>query len=73
VGRQAAGTGGEIAPGDHRQVTASAIRNLPRVVLDCAGCSRPITGEAVVIQGRLYCTWDCAVSAAGLIPGHYFG
>jgi hypothetical protein len=41
--------------------------------IDCVSCQQPIRGTAVVIAGRLYCTWDCAVSAAGSVPGQYFG
>ena len=38
--------------------------------MDCVACSRPV---AVIAQGRVFCTWDCAVSTAGAVPGLYFG
>ena len=75
VSRQGgSGIGGGAAAGRHQ-----AVRLAPRhghshhQSIDCGSCLQPIRGTAVVIAGRLYCTWDCAVSFAGMVPGQYFG
>ncbi len=75
MGRQGgSGVGGGTAAGRHQAVHLSAgHRHSHQQSLDCVGCLQPIRGAAVVIAGRLYCTWDCAVSASGIIPGQYFG
>lgn len=63
-----------MAAGRHRSGAAGGMsRPEPASTLDCGGCRGGVTGPAVVMLGRVYCSWDCAVSAAGLIPGQYFG
>ena len=75
VSRQGgSGVGGGTATGRHHAVPApQTLHRIGRASLDCIGCSRPVTGVAVVVQGRVFCTWDCAVSIAGPVPGQYFG
>jgi hypothetical protein len=75
VGRQGAtGVGGGMAAGRHRSAAGGGMsRRAAARALVCGGCRGGITGQAVVIQGRAYCSWDCALSTAGLIPGQYFG
>jgi len=73
VSRQGgSGIGGGMAAGRHRTVRpGQRLSHLQS--LDCVGFLQPLRGGAVVIAGRLYCTWDCAVSASGMLPGQYFG
>jgi len=66
--------GGGAATGRHQAIQLSPRRrHSHHESIDCVSCRQPIRGTAVVIAGGLYCTWDCAVSAAGLVPGQYFG
>jgi hypothetical protein len=77
VSRQGgSGTGGGVVASRHQAIRISGRRHLSRRAgsgLDCTGCSQPLTGATVVVGGRVYCTWDCAVSVAGTVPGLYFG
>ena len=72
VSRQGgSGIGGGIAAGRHR-ATGTARTAPPGPALSCVSCTGPVTGVAVVVQSRVYCSWDCAVTSAG-IPGRYLG
>ena len=73
-GQGGSGAGGGAAASRHRglQPTPSTHRT-GRPAVECVSCSRTLTGTAIVVAGRVYCTWDCAVSTAGTVPGQYFG
>ena len=77
VSRQGvSGIGGGIAAGRHHAVQFNAgpkQHSARRRQLDCVACSQPVTGMQVVVAGSVYCSWDCAVSVGGIIPGQYFG
>ncbi len=78
VSRQGgSGAGGGMATGRHQAIrlpgrTHSHLRGTA-AELECTGCRRPVTGVAVIVAGRVFCTWDCATSVAGTVPGLYFG
>ncbi|HZQ48721.1 MAG TPA: hypothetical protein VFB69_00235 [Candidatus Dormibacteraeota bacterium] len=73
--RVGSGTGGGTATGRHQAIRLSGRSHLhPRASeLECSACRRPVTGVAVIVAGSVYCTWDCATSVAGTVPGLYFG
>jgi hypothetical protein len=66
--------GGGVAANRHHAVQlGTRSKHSRRQLLDCVACSQPVTGVKVVVAGSAYCSWDCAVSVAGIIPGQYFG
>ena len=75
VSRQGgSGVGGGTAAGRHHAVQIRPRRRYAQVKsLSCVACDRPVAGVAVVLQDRVFCTWDCAVGVAGTVPGRYFG
>jgi len=41
----------------------------------CAGCTRLVTGDGIIVNRVLYCSIDCVREArrAKDVPGHYLG
>jgi hypothetical protein len=64
--------GGGFAAGRHPAIPGGAGASVPRPVLECNSCGRPVT-TPVAQLGRLFCSWDCVGSAEAMVPGHYLG
>jgi hypothetical protein len=55
-----------------RQAVAKSPKPVrPRQV--CAGCAAEIEGGAVLRNGLLYCSFECAAYVAAKVPGLYLG
>jgi hypothetical protein len=56
----------------HRFLYKSAVAGPPQ---RCAGCTRLIAGQGVIVERERYCSIDCVREAgqARDVPGHYLG